>query len=228
MGSETTLIIRPIRGGPSLRKHARLECSGGVVTAVDRHGRTRTFDLSDRDGPYSFVWGDWEEEGNFALVDNAGQAVLLVDLVNWADEDMSRWQDATGIAGGREAARPNVHPAALSVFDPPYLKWAQWPFYLGAAGFGLWSVTHVNLIIVAVVVPALVIISICLVLARMSTPSRAELAEQARRLQANIDQLLIDYPELDPDNQPTTKEESSEPSPWSEDSPVEETDPRGS
>jgi hypothetical protein len=213
MGQEEPVSIRPAWGGPSLKKHASLTFRQGVLEATDGRGRARAFSLSDTNGPYRFAYGDtWEGEADYALVDRSGYAVLLVDQKAFRNDDIIRLQKATGLANEGMGKQPPTRPDAIALLNPPYLKWAGSAFAAGAVAFGLWSVTHVEILVLGITLPALIIMVALLTLAKKSMMSGEEFVAESTAISADSDSALADAdaylaehgqpPESQPDDPP--------------------------
>jgi hypothetical protein len=190
MGQEESVSIRPAWGSPSLKKNARLSFQRGVLEAADGRGRTRTFTLSDGGGPYHFAYGEWAGDADFALIDRSGEAVLVLHMADFKNDEFMKLQDATGLKAARSATRPPSRSDAFVVLSPPYLKWARWAFLPGAVAFGLWSVTHVDILVLGITLPAVVIMSVLFVLAKMSMMSQSELRQEWQGIKPQTDEAL--------------------------------------
>jgi len=190
VGKSEPITIRPIRGGPSVRKNARLSLERDELVVTDRRGRIRTFFLPEARAGYRFVYGaNWNTQANYALVDGSGRAALLLDLAAFENGSTEKLERVTGLPVEHAPGQPPVTSDTLLITNPPYIKFGMAAFYPGAVAFGLWSVTHWAPFIWIVYLALAVIIPL-LVLAKMATPSKAELAEMAR-WSLRIDQQTI-------------------------------------
>ena len=122
-------------------------------------------------------------------INREGHAAVLVDLKAFTIGQIDELETATGLSAERTAGQPPSGRDTLIVTNPPYVKWGRRAFYPGAAAFGLWSVTHWTPFILVVVV-ALAVMLPLLLLAKMATPSRAEMAQEARDLLPKLQQAV--------------------------------------
>ncbi|MDQ1491827.1 MAG: hypothetical protein QOJ23_4341 [Actinomycetota bacterium] len=188
--SEETVSIRPAAGGPGLKKNGHLSFHQGVLEATDPRGHAHRFDLSDGNGPYEFRYGTWKGEADYALVDRSGHALLLVDTKAFHNDDIMRLQDATGLKFDGAESEPPTRPDTVALVNLPYLRWAMAVFGVGSVAFGLWSVTHVELLVLGVTLPALIILIPLAIFARRSMLSAEDFKADWAKIQPNVDDAL--------------------------------------
>jgi hypothetical protein len=146
--------------------------------------------LSDGGGPYRFAYGEWAGGADFALVDRSGQAALVLHMADFKNDEFMKLQDATGLKAERSTTRPPSRSDTFVVLSPPYLKWAKWAFLPGVVAFGLWSVTRADILVLGITLPAVLIMSVLLVLAKMSMMSQSELGQEWQGIKPQTDEAL--------------------------------------
>jgi hypothetical protein len=199
MGEEDPLSVRPAAGGRYLKKNAMLTLCKNILDVTDARGRTHRFDLSDSNGPYEFRFGSWPGQADFALIEKSGHAVLLVDQKSFHLGDLTKLQEATGLNREEVGTRPPKRPDAVEIVNLPYRKIGNVVFAVGAVAFGLWSITHIEFLVLGVTLPAVIILIPLLIMARRSMLSpedfRTEYPEvrhEADKTLAAADQWLAD------------------------------------
>jgi hypothetical protein len=190
MGQDETVSIRPAAGGPRLKKNARLIFHQGVLEATDPRGRTQRFDLSDHNGPYEFRYGTWKGDADFALIDGSGHALLLLDQTSFHFDDISRLQDATGLKSDESGSQPPSRRDTVALVNLPYLKIGGVVFAAGSVAFGLWAVTGVEFFVLAVTLPAVLILIPLLIFGRRSILSPEDAKAEFAKLQPQVDESL--------------------------------------
>jgi hypothetical protein len=176
-----------------LKRNGRLTFESGVLQATDRRGRSGVFALTGGDGSYHIAYGDtWGDEADYALVDPSGHAVLLIDQKAFRNDDIMRLQNATGLETRATQKQPQATSDVIALVNPPYLRWAWEVSAPGGLAFALWSVTHNEIFVLGITLPALTAMVALLVLAKTSMMSQEEAAAEARQINATTDSVLAD------------------------------------
>jgi hypothetical protein len=213
MGQEEAVSIRPAAGGPLLRKNARLMFHEGVLEATDPRGRTRRFNLSDGNGPYEFRYGTWKGDADFALIDGSGHALLLLDQTSFHFDDISRLRHATGLKLDETGSQPPTRRDTVALVNLPYLKIGSAVFAVGAAAFGLWSVTHIEFFVLGVTLPAVLILIPVLIFGRRSILSPEDAKAEFAKLQPDVDEALALADQWLTEHRRTSAEDEKDPQP---------------
>ncbi len=190
MRHDEPISIRPTWTSPGLKRNARLTFHDGVLTVTDGRRRDHRFSPSDVDGPYRFAYGQWGGDADYALIARSGRAVLLLHMADFKRDDLESFEKATGLHVDRLEERPPTQSGTIALLSPPFVKWGFGAFYVGAAGFGLWSLTDADIFILALTLPALLIMIPLLILAKTSTMGKAEFKEEWAEIKPEVDETL--------------------------------------